>query len=69
MHIFEKNYENIHPAERGALMAGEDWEQDIEGKILNSSVFILVFLVNSSQTIETPGSWLLGHLCSTSCCP
>lgn len=50
-------------------MAGEDWEQDIERKILNIPVFIFVLLGNSSHRIETPDLWLLGHLCSTSCFP
>lgn len=48
-------------------MASEDREQDIKRKILNSFIFVL--LGNSSQTTETPGLWLLSHLCSTLCFP
>lgn len=61
IHIFETNYENIHPAERAVLMAGENREQEIDRKILKNPTFIFVLLVNSSQTTQTRGLWLFGH--------
>jgi len=42
-------------------MAGEDWEQKTDRKILKSPALIFVLLVNSSQTMQTSGLWLSGQ--------
>lgn len=56
IHIFE----NIHPAERANLMAGEDWEQETE-KFLRAQPSPLSGLLIPPKKMQTPSLWLSGH--------